>query len=232
MSSLFDYTTLQAWVDEALKEQTGLYGVVAYSGPSTWKPGKFMIFGFNPAADGTNEKLEKITVRPESWSLYADKCWVCGEERGANHPHRLTRHQRTIHQLCEAVNVDSPREVFATNAIFVESKDIASLPDWQELFDKCWHVHARFLEVIQPLWIICLGNSDSASSFSLIRKKFTVASSIKPCGKDFRDGKWFTGHLTAGQWSGKVSVLGIPHPSRFSITAVLREFVQKNVVTP
>jgi hypothetical protein len=223
------YSELQKLVTNALGHDPLQRGVVAYSGSATWQPGRFMIFGFNPAADGTNECLNEIVPRPPSWSLYADKCWHCGEVRGVDHRHKLTRHQKTVHALCSLIGIESPRSLFATNVIFVESKDIATLPNWRDLFEKCWEVHLRFIELVKPEWILCLGNSDGASSYSLIRGKMDIDGGVKACGKDFRDGKWFSGKVTAGQWSSKVNVLGLPHPSRFSISPSLQSFLVSHV---
>jgi hypothetical protein len=160
-----DYPTLQELVKDALGGESLLNGVVAYSGRAAWKPGPFLIIGFNPAADGTNESLSGIVPRPPSWSLYSDKCWRCGEAREPDHRHTLTRHQKTVHELCHLIGIDGPRSLFATNAIFAESTEIATLPNWPDLFERCWKVHLRFLELVQPQWILCLGNSDTASSF-------------------------------------------------------------------
>jgi hypothetical protein len=215
-----NHSDIQDWIRAELGAFAQLKGHAVYSGARAWKPGAYYIMGYNPAADETNERLDALSMNADNWSLYLDKCWHCGNPRDEKHRHPLKPHQKRVIEICRLLKVD-PREIFATNAIFVESRDASSLVASEELWERCWQVHQRFLHVIQPNWIICLGNAASGSSFSFLKEKLAFTAPI--LGSDFREGKEFNTTVELDGKHKRIRVLGIPHPSRFPISARIKE---------
>jgi hypothetical protein len=60
-----------------------------------------------------------------------------------------------------------------SNAIFSAQPDAQSLrqhPRFPDFKAACWEVHKKLLEVIRPKLILCLGCSETLSSFSLVKE--------------------------------------------------------------
>ena len=218
--------TLQGKLQEHLSEKYRREkGWLLYSGLDTLRPGRYYFMGFNPAKDPANKVLNELFPAPPcNWSAYTQQCWRCGgalcEHIDANgRVSKPKRHQRSVREFIEKL-AHQPEDVFATNAIFVESESIQELckrPDFSELWDRCWEIHRWFLSIVQPQWIICLGNAGDLSAYSLLRKRCLRDDKGRD-EKDYKKGKVFTGSidLEGGQQLG-VRVLGVPHPSWFNL---------------
>jgi uracil-DNA glycosylase len=131
-------------------------------------------------------------------------------------------HQRRVRQIAEMLGLNI-RDVFATNAVFLRSIVAEHIPI-PELFDECWPVHQRFLSIVKPSLVLCLGNGDG-SSFCLLRTKAIALPPVTEIGAGFRDGRFYdaTFRVNDGTTLG-CRVLGLPHPSRFVLSAALRSF--------
>lgn len=216
-------------------------GSVIYSGLDTLKPNPFYIMGYNPggclAVDAP--PLSGICkLKDANWSAYLHQCWHCKSNEKCTHIGASgesispVRHQRTV---CELIGLlgRSPTEIFATNAIFIRSRDVATLHDSKDLWKLCWPVHREFLDVIRPRWIICLGNANSGSVLRLLLDTCDQPMKVESCGCNFRDGKvvrevTFDLHQPEPL---KCNILAIPHPSRFPLSSViLRDFIKKELV--
>lgn len=194
-------------------------GWLLYSGLDTLSPGRYYFMGFNPAKDPANEPLESIPIARKNWSAYTQQCWRCAKDRCKCNSLRLKPHQRRVSAFMNQLRPLSPERIFATNAIFVESESVYKLEDRTQLWNDCWQLHEWFLSIVRPEWIVCLGNQEDSSAYSLLRGRCNTAVAVGE-NFDFRMGKVFRGSLKiAGGERLNIRVLGLPHPSRFNLPA-------------
>jgi hypothetical protein len=210
-------------------------GQILYSGIDTLTPGDFYFIGFNPAADGTNPRLCDVPLDRQHWSAYTDQCWthegcdtkVCPNTGNA-------RHQKRVQNIMAELGIH-PKTTFATNFIFVESRNVKqikkAITDY-DLIEACWRVHKQMLSVVRPKYIVCLGNGKSDSAFNLVRQRVTSLAvdgklSDKKVGRSVAF-KSFTGTFNLGNELSplKATVIGVLHPSRFKCPQGLREFAR------
>jgi len=144
-------------------------------------------------------------------------------------------HQNRVFELAGLLDT-KPERSFSANAIFVESPEAKDLQDADRLWQKCWRVHQKFLALVRPKWIICLGNGEERSSFQLMKQRAAVPTqTVRHCDPKYRPyyrtGKWFhTSFLDIRDTSPlNVNVLGVPHPSRFTILDGLKDFIATSV---
>jgi hypothetical protein len=218
-------------------------GWVLYSGLDTLKPGSYYLMGFNPREDDANRSLLETTHHADDWSAYTQQCW----KEGCKPPRcqhmdpmgRLTEfepHQRNVKALADLLD-RKPECIFSANAIFVQSPTAKDLENADELWHKCWQVHQKFLALVRPKWIICLGNGGYRSSFQLLRQKaIEPVPNVCILGRpdfppSYRNGKCFEASFDLGATALRVKVLGVPHPSRFPINSCLKEFIAKNLTS-
>jgi uncharacterized protein len=194
-------------------------GWLLYSGLDTLASGHYYFLGFNPAKDPANVPLDSVPIPDENWSAYTQQCWRCEKAHCRCEPIRFNPHQRRVTDFMMQLWPLSPERIFSTNAIFVESETVLTLSDREMLWDDCWPIHEWMLSIVRPKWIVCLGNQEDASSYSLLRGR---CGSCIPLGDytDFRKGKVFKGSLPISKHESlDVHVLGLPHPSRFDLPA-------------
>jgi hypothetical protein len=208
-------------------------GQLLYSGIETLRPGDFYFVGFNPAADGTNPILHKIQLDRRQWSAYKQQCW--------SHPHcnetcpkaGQAPHQKRVRSMMSALGL-IPERTFATNLIFVESRNVAEIKKeirMNGLFEYCWRVHEKILAVVRPKYIVCLGNGESGSAFSLVRRRAKSIRNVIPGGNKVEGQK----HVGLKSFDGTFAltnaadldarVIGVPHPSRWNCPAGLDDLV-------
>ncbi len=218
-------------VEKHLGEDAKRSGSVLYNGWSTLHRGKVYLMGFNPGGDPATipqTVIQTLREMKDEYCSYTDEEWS-GEKRkysNGGHPH-----QRRVKTLVEVMGCDIGH-VFAANAIFVRSKEQDVLRDAAGLWNKCWPVHQTFLSIVQPRIILCLGNGNAKSSFTLLRSKCDPLPEVKFCGasRSFRDGKYFSGKAKIDK-NGTLpaleyTVVGVPHPSRFKISKTLENFLR------
>jgi hypothetical protein len=194
-------------------------GQTLYSGIDTVKPGKFYFLGFNPAADGTNPLLYRVPLDRQGWSAYTHQCWFCGASAGCCKAGKK-QHQRRVVQLMNELNM-KPEKTFASNLIFVESRTAAEVNE-PVFIEKCWCVHKLLLAKVRPTYIICLGNGETVSAFSVLRE---IADSK---GETTSEGQFkkFKGKFSLnGQSPLEPTVVGVRHPSRHMNPAGLAKFI-------
>jgi hypothetical protein len=196
-------------------------GQILYSGIDTLKPGSFYFVGFNPAADGTNPLLCDVPLDRKQWSAYTQQCWthkhcdlnVC--PKVGKKPHQLR-----VQAIMSELGLRS-ETTFATNLIFVESRNAKQIYD-DVLFEACWRVHKKMLAEIKPKYIVCFGNGESLSAFSLVRRK---ADSREKEARN-REFKSFVGTFCLGdRFNLTAKVIGLRHPSYPMSPRGLRDFV-------
>ena len=127
-----------------------------------------------------------------------------------------------------------PEATFAMNLIFVESQNVAEIKREiriDGLFDHCWSVHKKMLAVVRPKFIVCLGNGEYDSAFSLVRK--TANTINNPIHGEERVGRYiafksFTGTFALNNAPDLTAkVIGVLHPSRWKCPAGMKDFVGK-----
>jgi hypothetical protein len=185
-------------------------GRFLYSPASTLRKGNIYLLGLNP---GGNAKLSRGSVLTSIKSLpnqtycaYTDEEWgrVAGE-------HRL---QKRVKWLFNELGLDI-RKVCASNLIFKRSKNSDKL-DVERLAKLCWPAHEIILHIVQPRLVIAFGRGPFDCLESLAKNKTETK-------------RFSTGH---GNWihrifqgeiaSLKVTVIGLPHLSRFNIIGKTR----------
>jgi hypothetical protein len=215
-------------------------GQLLYSGIDMLRDGDFYFVGFNPAADGTNDPLHKLRLHHKDWSAYTCQCWMC---KGKCNPTSCpktgeAKHQRNVKHIMSQLDL-KPKTTFATNYVFVQSDNVEALkkdPFFRTYVDRCWLVHKRMLAEVRPKYIVCLGNGESGSAFSLVREQAKEDNgmqrethSIKRVGtkrkyiafKSF----WGTFDLDDGFEPLRAKVIGVLHPSRWRCPEGLHDWV-------
>lgn len=210
-------------VKRHLGEDVNKPGAVLYNGWDTLRSNNGLyIMGFNPGGDPNKIKtsvLESLEIR-DNYCSYWDECWRESCQEDCKEHHGMSRHQERVRSLAQVLGCDI-RETPAANAIFLRSKSQNDLDSSWELFKKCWPVHEVFLSIVQPRIILCLGNGESASAFSFLRKMLasnekTTTGLVKSFSVD----------------SINCLVIGVRHPSYpwFDPTKDLSYYLHKNSV--
>jgi hypothetical protein len=130
------------------------------------------------------------------------------------------RHQATVIGIAGRVGFDL-RKTLALNAVWLQTKDADTLhqrikmlgyADLSSAFESCFFPVIRALfESCSTRLVLCLGNGQTDSSFSLLRGALRVSkSAVVEVGGSYRDGRFF---LHEG-----VVYFGIAHPSMHTPT--------------
>jgi hypothetical protein len=172
--------------------------------------------GFNPGGDDKTSVIESLDNLTENYCSYVDECWRnCCEENCQQRDHYgKHRHQRNVRELAMLLG-RSIRCVFAANAIFIRSKTQSDLQESpKQLFEKCWPIHQRFLSIVKPRVILCLGNKEDLSAFALLRERLEIKpNQIQSHGYV----KMFSSSITVSDGETINShIIGVRHPSRFN----------------
>lgn len=241
-----DQVELNRLLKQELGDDADQHGWVPYSGLDTLKQGTYYFMGYNPRTDPANKPLLETTNNARDWSAYTQQCWnkSCQPPPPCQHMDAVGRlktredHQNRVVELADLLGT-IPERIFSANAIFVESPEAKDLKDADRLWQKCWRVHQKFLALVRPKWIICLGNGEEFSSFQLMKQRAAapVQNVSNPCDpdrprdpRDYRMGKLFHAFFDIGDTSPlNVKVLGVPHPSRFTNADCLKHFIAKNM---
>ncbi len=191
-------------------------GAVLYNGWSTLSERTLYVMGLNPGGDEKdhldNTIRKSLIERCWQYSAYEAECW--GSFCRGKSPHQMR-----VKRLCAMFGC-SPVDVFAANAIFVRTCNSRRIDP--SLWAKCWPIHQWFLSVVKPKVVLCLGNGEGLSPFSLLRQACENPDFVKIDG-GFRNGRWFRARVPAVGGADTV-VVGVPHPSRFPISPRLEEF--------
>jgi hypothetical protein len=202
---------LRVFVTETIGDMMCMKGQMLYSGRETLRPGTFYFLAFNPVDDGTNPILHEWPFDRTNWSAYTDQCWTCGLERDCRQ-HEKERHQVQVIGMMEREFDTVPQETFATNLIFVESRHAEDIYS-RGLCDLFWPIHKRFLSVVRPKYIVCLGYGDPASAFSVVRRKAVRKEKIQTEGHGVGLWKRFKGTFDLEGGTEDITVIGVWHPS-------------------
>ncbi len=236
-------------VKSSLGDMAQLGGEVFSSGIDTLQRGPLYILGLNPG--GNSASYLKISEHVARWDLerysaFVDQCWnqecwnldsfgrqkaleQCSCIRGRH------RHQRAVRTIvdCMIPGIDI-RSVFATNAIFLASKEAKAFRDktgysLKVAREKCWEVHRYLLARVLPKVILCLGYGEYDSAFSLLKGESKPALPTQTHRRDF---KWFEGEFSVDGTVLCPLVVGVFHPSygdRIKDKEILRALVAQHV---
>ncbi len=167
-------------------QETGLAdvpGKLLYSGVGTLCRGRIYLLGWNPGGDPdvetdtTKVDFLRVTQRDPHWNEYLDASWrprgrICA-------PGRAPMQARTC-SLVEGIGLQI-RAVCATNVIFVRSRVSEGLEKPSKLADKCWPVHQKILDIVQPAGILTIGGD--AFKFVLSRGRALTTPEVISAGQ-------------------------------------------------
>lgn len=225
---------LQSLVNDNLEGYLDKRGLILYCGfEKNWEKTDgptYYFTGFNPRPDPSSRPLRKIPQllgSMQNWSAYRDACWQkrCRSNRGGQWTGCptlvLDKHQKLVLQMMSVLGLN-PEKTFSTNLIFVESgtpQDLLNIPffplldvpSFPHLWAGCWRIHQEFLAEVKPDYVICLGNGDDLSAFSLLHEKAENRTPII----DAENNAHSRFRRFSGTLGGRpVKVVGVPHPSR------------------
>lgn len=208
-------------------------GAILYNGLNTLCASHGLyIMGLNPGGDPDPSETVMQSLSPErlqeEYCSYEDECWRCWADCQIEGHRGNSPHQIKVKQLAEILGYNNIREVFAVNAIFFRSKNQGALGEisiLKELFEKCWPVHQMFMSIVQPEIILCLGNGEKMSAFSLLKQKLAPGEKYQGAVKEFM------GEIPLrDQSSIRSRVIGVRHPSYpwFNPVKDLKSFLERN----
>lgn len=192
----------------ALQELLDRSGSILYSGHETIQPGTIYVMGLNPGgSDGPilSESIDGLLTNNKN--AYIDVAW---DNRAGEYPEGGAPLQKRIRWLLECLSCD-PRNVIATNLIFVQSQDATGIS--YDLAERCWPVHEALLNIVKPKLILAFGNS-GFSPYGYIQKRYGVEQAYEP--EPSGHGDWTLKSFTTSIEGHSVYVAGLPHLSRYN----------------
>jgi hypothetical protein len=190
----------------ALRDLLEQPGEILYSSHETIKPGLVYLLGLNPGGEGGLPLIKSVDqLLKRNTNAYLDECWenLRGSWKAGEAPL-----QRRVVWLLENLGL-CPREVCASNLIFVQSRDARGVSF--ELAKKCWPVHEAIIDIVKPRLIIAFGNS-CASPYFYLHDMLNGKQTYAPSGH----GNWLLKGFHTNIAGQGVFVAGLPHLSRYS----------------
>ena len=108
--------------DEILEKK----GQILYSGIDTLRPGRFYFLGLNPRTDDANVVLSHERLDRTDWSAYTQQCWRHKDCNPECPKFAEDGHQKNVQRIMCELGI-KPEQTFATNLIFVESRNTQEL---------------------------------------------------------------------------------------------------------
>ena len=188
-------------------------GGIIYSSHETICAGDVYLIGLNPGGTGGSETLDKCLDRNMKqtnnayWPENDEERWSASQ---------LQPNVRWL--LGELVGEEKAKKVFATNLVFMQSREVATFKvdvgiDIHVAADACWPVHEAFLNIVRPRLILAFGNDEVFSTYSYIRAQCNGKDKeFPPKPSGFRDWK-LKGFKTTIAEQEDVFVAGLPHLS-------------------
>lgn len=211
---------------------------IYYSHPLiSLKPGDVYFIGLNPAgrpSDGAYDIVDFKHILNNNrcnWNAYYCDDW------GTGNPGDAKLQKRAKNLLAYVLGILGPnkeivdeniRKIFCTNISFFRSENSKVLKKYGKDHYDCWRWHEKFLTEVKPKLILCIGNSETFSSYSYLKGKYAIA-------KDKKTSSWYRGACIKfftfrPPWLSdhhdsklqKCLAIGVPHMSRFSPDLITR----------
>lgn len=202
------------FISSELDEFKNIPGETLYSSLTTIQKGDIYLMGTNPGGSNNyplSDDIENLKYRTKN--SYLDEVWETkkGVPQVGKNPL-----QKRIQKLITMLGYDV-RDVCASNLIFIKSVDLETLRyKFSDIADKCWGVHEKILNIVQPKIVIVFGNSDLDSPYAYLKKKYknrNIETTSMPTGHGKLNAKSFSFILNGK----RCHVVGLPHLSRFVI---------------
>jgi len=107
----------------------------------------------------------------------------------------------------------APSKVCASNLVFAGTNDATGINE--NLIPVCWKIHEKILEIVQPKYILCFGNS-VFSPYGILKSKFYKDKLEDNIGANH--GNWKVKGFETSINGRLVYIAGVPHLSRYDIT--------------
>lgn len=192
---------------KALQTLQDKNGSILYSGHETIQQGSIYLMGLNPGGtDGPvlSNSIECLLTRETN--AYLDEDWANGN--GVYSIDKKAPLQKRIIWLLESLGHE-PRNVMATNLIFIQSRDASGISS--ALADICWPVHKALLGIVKPKLILAFGNSGFSPYGYIYQRYGGEVCKPEPSGH----GEWSLKSFTTNIEGHPVCVVGLPHLSRY-----------------
>jgi hypothetical protein len=191
---------------KALSDVLGESGSILYSSHETLKSGDVYLLGFNPGGAGGNPVEQSInSMLKNTTNSYLDESWENHNGVWANGEAPL---QKRVQWVLESIGLN-PREVCASNLIFLQSREASGIS--YSLAKKCWPVHEAILNIVKPRLIIAFGNS-AVSPYGYLHSMLGGKEEYFPSGH----GNWSVKGFNCKINGLPVYIAGLPHLSRYS----------------
>lgn len=217
-------------------------GSVLFTSPDSIRPARTLIMGTNPGGSvethtaatrsTLNDSLNDFATRPAGWSAwFKEGDW--GSNRTYSEPGSAPL-QKAVARVLEVLGYPAGEagNVCSTQLIFLRSRDTGKLEgNFYDLAEACWPINERILREVRPAQIMLIGNGESRSPWSFLRKKFLTSWNPRqpvPYGRA-------TARLKAADFlidDRPVTAIGFPHFSRFGVPPDLdRKLEQLSIPT-
>jgi len=196
---------------------------VFYTSPlNTLKEGPIYFLGLNPAGEPEigfkEETLKYFNEKEINWCDYCDEKWVYKNRKLRKGEAKLQKNVQNILGYIQEKLVGDPniRPIFSTNLFFFRSPHSDDLKKYEKENYDCWQYHEEFLKIVQPKIIVCNGNNEALSAYSVLKEHFL--NDIENLQQKHLYGNYSLKSfiLKTTFWGiNNVLVIGIPHLSRY-----------------
>ena len=165
-------TVLQTSPEEVREELLRLKMAPFASDPvATLDKGELMVVSMKPYGAARQEYPFGWVEREERPGLHR---WYDGDRASSNF---VREGDRLLAQLIGALSLHlRPRQVFSTYAYFYRAADARQLGSFGLDRIDSTEFHRRFLEIVQPSVVVCIGNGPQPSAFALYQRLFSVGT--------------------------------------------------------
>ena len=183
-------------------------GSIIYSSVETIRKGDYYILGLNPGGIPDKQTIANCinTLDSKTINSYVDEEWDWRGKKLKKGEHPF---QKALKEITKNLNTEL-KDIFASNLIFIRTRKGKEIKDYDSVAPTFWQVHEYLIkEIVKPKVIFAIGNSESLSSYSFL-KKVNISSIITESSKQHKNVKFKS--FTTSQYK----VIGLPHLSRFS----------------
>jgi hypothetical protein len=193
-------------------------GSILYSAAITIRPGDLYILGLNPGGEpgqpGTTTIAESLDALPNKTANdYLEK-W--GDGRRGTYDAGCHPLQMRLRWLTEQLGF-ALTDACASNLIFARSR-YGKDAGYQSLAKMCWPVHERIIEHVRPRLLIVFGNGPISPFRWLLHLGEAQGGVEKLCETASGHGTWRVAAFGIRVGGNPISIVGLPHLSRYNVT--------------